>query len=83
MGTDGEVQHPGTFEVASHPYFNSECECLVVFILNTRRRVKGHYLVSIGTMDTILWSSQGGIPFSNNGECRCNHHRAQFMCRGT
>ena len=26
----------------------------MVFILNTRRRVKGHYLVSIGTMDTIL-----------------------------
>ena len=24
------------------------------FILNTRRRIKGHYLVSIGTMDTIL-----------------------------
>ena len=37
-----------------HPYFNPECECLVVFILNTRRRIKGHYLVSIGTMDTIL-----------------------------
>src|SRR5882724_8935466 len=28
--------------------------CLVVFILTTRRRIKGHYLVSIGTMDTIL-----------------------------
>jgi len=27
---------------------------LVVFILNTRRRIKGHYLVSIGTMATIL-----------------------------
>jgi DNA repair protein RadC len=40
--------------VASHPYFNAECECLVVLILNTRRRVKGHYLVSIGTMDTLL-----------------------------
>jgi len=26
----------------------------VVLILNTPRRVKGHYLVSIGTMDTIL-----------------------------
>ena len=39
--------------IATHPYFNSECECLVVFILNTRRRIKGHYLVSIGTMDTI------------------------------
>ena len=40
--------------IATHPYFNPECECLVVFILNTRRRIKGHYLVSIGTMDTIL-----------------------------
>jgi len=40
--------------IPEHPYFNPECECLVVFILNTRRRVKGHYMVSIGTMDTIL-----------------------------
>jgi hypothetical protein len=40
--------------IATHPYFNPECECLVVFILNTRRRIKGHYVVSIGTMDTIL-----------------------------
>ena len=37
-----------------HPYFNPECECFVVLVLNTRRRVKGHYLVSIGTLDTIL-----------------------------
>ena len=27
--------------VTSHPYFNSECECFVVVLLNTRRRVKG------------------------------------------
>jgi DNA repair protein RadC len=40
--------------VATNPYFNPDCECLVVLILNTRRRVKGHYLVSIGTMDTLL-----------------------------
>ncbi len=40
--------------IASHPYFNSECECLVVFILNTRWRFKGHSLVFIGTLDTIL-----------------------------
>lgn len=26
----------------------------MVLILNTRRKVKGHYLVSTGTMDTIL-----------------------------
>lgn len=35
-------------------YFNHECECFMVLVLNTRRRVKGHYLVSIGTLDTIL-----------------------------
>jgi len=40
--------------IPDHPYFNPECECLVVLILNTRRRIKGHYLVSIGTLDTIL-----------------------------
>src|SRR5439155_12235228 len=40
--------------IPSHPYFDCERECLVVFILNTRRWIKGHYLVSIGTMDTIL-----------------------------
>jgi DNA repair protein RadC len=40
--------------VTSHPYFAPEVECLVAIILNTRRRVKGHYLVSIGTLDTLL-----------------------------
>jgi DNA repair protein RadC len=37
-----------------NPYFNPECECLAVLLLNTRRRVKGHYLVSIGTQDCLL-----------------------------
>jgi DNA repair protein RadC len=40
--------------VATNPYFNPECECFVVLLLNTRRRLKGHHLVSIGTMDSIL-----------------------------
>lgn len=40
--------------VSTHPYFNPECECLVVLMLNTRKRIKGHYLVSIGTQDTLL-----------------------------
>ena len=40
--------------VATTPVFNPECECMVVLILNTRRRIKGHYLVTIGTLDTIL-----------------------------
>jgi DNA repair protein RadC len=40
--------------VINHPYFNPDCECFVVLLLNTRRRIKGHHLVSIGTLDTIL-----------------------------
>lgn len=40
--------------IATNPYFNPECECLIVLLLNTRRRVKGHQLVTIGTMDTLL-----------------------------
>ena len=40
--------------VATNPYFNPECECFVVLLLNTRRRVKGHQLVTIGTLDTLL-----------------------------
>lgn len=40
--------------VVTNPYFNPECECFVVLLLNTRRRIKGHQLLTIGTMDTIL-----------------------------
>ena len=40
--------------IATHPHFNPECECLAVIILNARRRIKGHYMVSIGTMDSVL-----------------------------
>jgi antirestriction protein ArdC len=40
--------------IATSPQFNPECECFIVLHLNTRRRVKGHHLVSIGTMDTVL-----------------------------
>lgn len=40
--------------VPTQPYFNPECECLVVLLLNTRRKIKGHYLVSTGTLDSIL-----------------------------
>src|ERR1041385_1227153 len=40
--------------IKTHPYFTPDREYLVVLILNTRRKVKGHTLVSIGTLDTIL-----------------------------
>ncbi len=40
--------------ISTAPHFNPECECMAVLMLNTRKRVKGHQLLSIGTMDTIL-----------------------------
>ena len=40
--------------VQTGPYFNPECECFVVLLINTRRRVKGHQLLTMGTKDTIL-----------------------------
>jgi DNA repair protein RadC len=40
--------------ITTAPQFNSECECFVALLLNTRRRVKGHHFISIGTLDTIL-----------------------------
>jgi DNA repair protein RadC len=43
--------------IAGHPHFNPECECLAVLLLNTRRKVKGHHLVSIGTQDMVLVSA--------------------------
>ena len=40
--------------VVDHPYFNPDVECFVALLLNTRRKVQGHSLVSTGTLDTIL-----------------------------
>jgi DNA repair protein RadC len=40
--------------VIQHPAFDPEVECFVALLLNTRRRVKGHALISTGTLDTIL-----------------------------
>ena len=40
--------------VVTTPHFDPERECFVVLILNTRRRVRGHHFVSIGTHDSLL-----------------------------
>ena len=40
--------------VVNHVAFNPDVECFVVLMLNTRRRIKGHVLISTGTLDTIL-----------------------------
>lgn len=52
--TPGKAADYWRLNVASNPYFNPDCECFVILMLNTRRRVKGHQLLTIGTMDTLL-----------------------------
>jgi DNA repair protein RadC len=40
--------------VVNHPYYSLDVETMVVIMLNTRRRILGHHLISTGTLDTIL-----------------------------
>jgi len=40
--------------ISNDRYYDPERECFVIVMLNTRRRIKGHNLVSIGTHDTLL-----------------------------
>ncbi len=56
--TPEKVAEYWRLHVATNPYFNPECECLVVLLLTTRRRVKGHQLLTMGTMDTLLTDSR-------------------------
>ncbi len=37
--------------VKGHPHFNPEVECCVILLLNSRHKVKGHQLVSVGTLN--------------------------------
>ena len=52
--TPKQVVEYWQMHIATAPHFNPECECMAALMLNTRKRVKGHQLLSIGTMDTIL-----------------------------
>lgn len=52
--TSAKIADYWRLHVPQHPTYNPEVECCVVFLLNTRRRVKGHVLISTGTLDTIL-----------------------------
>ena len=44
--------------VPSAPQFSPQCECFVILLLNSRRRIIGHHFVSIGILDTILVHSR-------------------------
>ena len=40
--------------IPNHPYFNRDVESFFALMVNTRRRIQGHVLISTGTLDTIL-----------------------------
>lgn len=40
--------------IATGPQFNPECECFAILLLNTRRRVKGHSVISYGGPDSVM-----------------------------
>jgi antirestriction protein ArdC len=40
--------------VSTHPHFDPERKCLVVLMLNTRWRLKGHHLVCVRTFDEVI-----------------------------
>jgi DNA repair protein RadC len=52
--TPEKVAEYWRLNIATDPRYSPDCECLAVLLLNTRRRLKGHLLLTIGTMDTIL-----------------------------
>jgi len=63
--------------IGTNPYFNPECECFAVLLLNTRRRVKGHQLISIGILDTIIVHPREVFPGSHDRGCRSHRDHAQ------
>jgi DNA repair protein RadC len=52
--TPQQVADYWRLHIATAPVFNPECECMAVLMLNSRNRVKGHQLLTIGTLDTVL-----------------------------
>lgn len=40
--------------VATAPSYNPDCECAVVLVLNTRLRVRGHQVISVGNLNSSI-----------------------------
>jgi hypothetical protein len=40
--------------VATAPYFSAECECLAALLLTIKKRIRGHHLISIGTLNEAM-----------------------------
>jgi DNA repair protein RadC len=40
--------------VEGHPFFDSQRECFVVIVLNSKLRARGHYFVAVGTLNECM-----------------------------
>ena len=40
--------------IATAPHFNPDCECFAVLLLNTKMRIRGHHIVSIGSLNETM-----------------------------
>jgi len=40
--------------IATAPQFNADAECVAVLLLNTKMRVKGHHIASVGTLNEAM-----------------------------
>jgi DNA repair protein RadC len=54
MGNPEQVEKFWRAHVVSAPWFSADKECLVVFLLNTRRHLLGFEMLSQGTKDALL-----------------------------
>ena len=59
--------------VRKHPYFNRDCECFVVLLLNTRRRVQGPLLHLDRNIGHDPGASSRGFP-AGSGRCVGGRH---------
>ena len=54
MDSPGKAVEYWRHHIATTPHFNADVECVAVLVLNTRLRITGHHLVSIGTLDEAM-----------------------------
>ena len=40
--------------IATAPHFNPDCECFAVLMLTVKQRIRGHHLVSIGSLNETM-----------------------------
>ncbi len=56
IGTPADAANYWRQHIATAPQFNPDAECLAVLLLNTKLRVKGHHIASVGTLNEAMAS---------------------------